>query len=312
MTPIARLAARAATTLLACAGIVAAQNPAQQGTAALNDLLRQAHQLSARGEQDSALALYTTAMAAAPSSYQPHVGAGVALDLMGRYTEARQHLVTALGLVPAAEKAGVLRTMAISFAFQNDCAGAARSDRQAFDEQLAAHDYSSAAEIANELARICLEAGSVDRAYEWYQRGHTTALLQPALTDSARTLWEFRWEHAEARIAARRGLPAAARQHIAAAKALLDRGLNPDQRRFFPYLTGYVAFHSGDYHGAIAELQQADQNDPFILALLAQAHEKTGDRAQAMELYRRILTIHTHNPVNAFARPLARSKVATE
>lgn len=308
MSPIARTLSRAAMTMLACAGAALAQNPALQGTPASSDLLRHARQLSAQGQQDSALATYLAAMKQSPGAHEPHVGAAVALDLMGRYAEARQHLASALALAPAARKPEVLKTFAISYAFESDCANAEKYERQAFDVQLAAKAFAAAAETANEAGRICLEAGDIDRAYEWYQRGHVTAFLQPQMSDSERTLWNFRWEHAEGRIAARRGVPAAARAHVAAAKALLDRGLNPDQRRFFPYLTGYVAFYSGDFHGAIAELQQADQRDPFILSLLAQASEKTGDTARAAELYRQILTINTHNPVNAFARPLARRK----
>ncbi len=80
--------------------------------------------------------------------------------------------------------------------------------------------------------------------------------------------------------------------------------------RFYPYLTGYVALYAGDYKTAIAELQKADQHDPFILSLLAQAFEKLGDNAQAMEYYRKVLASNAHNPTNAFARPLAKKKVA--
>ena len=63
---------------------------------------------------------------------------------------------------------------------------------------------------------------------------------------------------------------------LAAAKALLDAGKVPhNQKVFYPYLTGYVAFYAGNYKTAIEELQKADQKDPFILALLAQAYEKS-------------------------------------
>jgi hypothetical protein len=44
--------------------------------------------------------------------------------------------------------------------------------------------------------------------------------------------------------------------------------------------------------------------------LLAQAHEKSGDQAQAMEYYRKVLASNAHNPTNAFARPLAKKKLA--
>ena len=78
--------------------------------------------------------------------------------------------------------------------------------------------------------------------------------------------------------------------------------------RFYPYLSGYVAFYLGDYKTAIAELQKADQKDPFVLSLLAQAYEKSGDKAQALDYYRKVLTINSHSPTNAFARPLAKRK----
>jgi cytochrome c-type biogenesis protein CcmH/NrfG len=47
-----------------------------------------------------------------------------------------------------------------------------------------------------------------------------------------------------------------------------------------------------------------------VLSLLAQACEKSGDKKQAIEYYQKILTINLHNPSNAFARPLAKEKLA--
>ncbi len=69
-----------------------------------------------------------------------------------------------------------------------------------------------------------------------------------------------------------------------------------------------MAFYGEDYKTAIVELQKADQKDPFILSLLAQAYEKTGDKAKSVELYKQVLTINSHSPTNAFARPLAEQK----
>jgi hypothetical protein len=46
------------------------------------------------------------------------------------------------------------------------------------------------------------------------------------------------------------------------------------------------------------------------LSLSAQAYEKSGDKAQAIEYYKKVLTINLHNPSNAFARPLAKEKLA--
>jgi Tfp pilus assembly protein PilF len=69
--------------------------------------------------------------------------------------------------------------------------------------------------------------------------------------------------------------------------------------------------YGGAYKTAISELQKADQRDPFILVILAQAYEKSGDEVRAKEYYRKVLEINIHNPTNAFARPLARKKLQT-
>ncbi|GAC1689839.1 MAG: hypothetical protein NVS9B3_08460 [Gemmatimonadaceae bacterium] len=288
-----------------------AQNPAPQAPAGDTlDPVRQARALSSQGKHAEALKLLDRVLKKTPERADAHLAAGAALDLVGDYGAARAHIAKAIDLSAANAKIGALKMMAVSYAFEGKGGDAERYERQAFDTQVGAARYSDAAETANELASIYLEGGDAEHALEWYRRGFETALKIPAASDSARTLWEFRWEHAQARIAARQGKGADAQQHVAAARARLARGLLPDQARFLPYLLGYVAFYSGDNATAIAELQRADQRDPFILTLLAQAFERSGDTARAMELYQQVLTINIHNPTNAFARPLARKKAA--
>src|SRR5947207_8689471 len=130
------------------------------------------------------------------------------------------------------------------------------------------------------------------------------------MKDADKNLWAFRWAHAQARIAARRGQRDKAQKQVAAAKAALEKANNPDQAPFFPYLTGYVAFYRGDYKTAITELGKANQEDPFILLLLAESYEKSGDTPRAKEYYTQIMANNGHGPTNAFARPLARKKFA--
>lgn len=273
-------------------------------------LIKQGQQLDRGGDHARALGLYRQAVHVAPDFFAAHLALGMALDLDGHYDEARRHLAQAIDEAPPEGRVQALRAMAISYAFTRNAKEAATYEQRAIADQTARHDVNGAAETADELARIYLETGNTKAAYHWYRIGHETALTLPAMSDSASDLWAFRWEHAQARIAARSGDANAAEQHVRAAKAILDKGHIPDQARFFPYLTGYVAFYRGDYSAAITELAAADQHDPFILSLLAQAHEKAGDTAAATDLYRTILTIDTHNPPSAFARPLAMHKLA--
>ena len=119
----------------------------------------------------------------------------------------------------------------------------------------------------------------------------------------------MRWAHAQARIAARRGQADTAAEHVAAVQAIVEKGTNTGQEPQLAYLRGYVAFHLGDAAGAIAALEGADHEDPFILLLLAQAHERTGDIAAARDFYSRVMASTSHALTAAIARPTARERL---
>lgn len=274
------------------------------------NLVKQGQKLNSEGKQAEAIALYRQALQISPNLYEAHLAMGVALDLQGKYDEARVHLNKAIVLATPDQQPQALRTMAVSYAFEGKSREAEKYEKQVFDGRAGTQDFSGAGEIANEMGRIALESGDLDAAYKWYQIGYQTALRKPSLEETYKQLWEFRWAHAQARIAARRGQADEAQKQVTAAKAALEKAKNPEQERFYPYLTGYVAFYLGDYKTAIADLQKADQRDPFIQALLAQAYEKSGDQAKAMDCYRKVMDANNHNPANAFARPLARKKLA--
>jgi tetratricopeptide (TPR) repeat protein len=274
------------------------------------DLVKQGQKLNGKGQQDEAIKLYRQALEISPNLYEAQLGAGIALDLKGNYAEAREYFTKAIQSAPPEKKQQALRAMAVSYAFEKNSTEAAKLEQQVIDAKMAVHDFTGAAEIANELARIELESGDTTVAYKLYKTGYETALQKPDLTPADKNLWLFRWESAQARIAARGGKTAEAQGHLAAAKAALDKANNPDQAQFFPYLTGYVAFYTGDYKTAITDLKTANQNDPLILALLAEAYEKSGDATQASDYYRKVLASNAHNPTNAFARPLAKEKLA--
>jgi tetratricopeptide (TPR) repeat protein len=300
-----------AGTILLSAAIAAAQPPAgSAGPGAGADLVAQGQQKLREGQHDEALALFRQAAEKAPDAVSPRIQAGVVLDLQGKYAEARRDLQRAIDISKAPEdKARAQRSMAMSYAFEGNCAGAAKYEAPLYEGYLGAKDFFNAGEIANELARVCLESGSLDEAAAWYKKGHDAGVQEAGITPARKDLWEFRQEHALARLAARRGQQAEAQKHVVAAKAAFDRGTNPEQAPFVPYLVGYVAFYGGDYKTALAELQKGNQNDPFILSLMAQCHEKLGDQASATTLWKKVLASNAHNPTGAFSRPLARQRL---
>jgi tetratricopeptide (TPR) repeat protein len=301
---------RIAFSLILLAAVCFAQQPASVAPpGSPEDLVQQGTKLTRDGKLDEALGMYRQALDKSPDLYEAHFETGVVLDLKGDYSEAREHFKKAIDVAPAKSKQQALRAMAMSYAFEGNGSKAEEFEAAVLNLRLAARDWVQAAETCNELARIYLESGDLDNALKWYQTGYDTARRKTDLTDADKNLWLFRWESAQARIAARRGQAADAQQHVGAAKAALDKANNPDQMRFYPYLTGYVAFYTGDYRTAIAELQKADQRDPLNLVLLGEAYEKSGDGAQTKEYYQKVLEINIHNPTNAFARPLAKKKL---
>jgi len=284
--------------------------------------MRQAQQLMREGKTDEALAAVRAQLKASPDSPQVASAAGNLLDLMGRGTEARQAFQKAIDLAgtPAA-KANAERAMAMSYAFDSDCKNTAKYEQMVFDywvTQTSADPHNAwyqQGEMADEAARVCIDAGDLDTAYKYYKLGFDAGIREPDIPPARRALWDYRWEHAQARIAARRGNHAEAEKHVAAARAALERitaadaGQGNQQKQFFPYLTGYVAFYAGDYKTALADFQQASTNDPFIQCMIGQTYEKLGEKEKAMEAYRKAAATSAHNPPAAYARPYARKKL---
>jgi tetratricopeptide (TPR) repeat protein len=270
--------------------------------------LQDADKLLSSGDVAGAVAALQKIVAASPSLFEARLPLGRALDLEGRHADARVHLEQALRLASDDEqRTDALIALGISYAFESKPDEAARYYQRAFDAAMQADDRAAAAGRANALGRIYLESGNVRKAEEWYRTGFETAKKIPGLPASQAALWEMRWHNAMGRIAARRGQRDAALKHAAEAKSLLDRGGNENQAVFYPYLLGYIAFFSKDYKGAIEELLKGDQQDPFVLGLIAQSYQRLGDNARAEEYFRKVMAIPAHSINSAFARPLARA-----
>jgi tetratricopeptide (TPR) repeat protein len=275
------------------------------------EFIKQGQQLMHEGKLDDALALYRQALQASPDSLPANIAAGSVLDLMGRGEEARKYFQKAIESAATPEqKATAHRAMAMSYAFDGNCGKTVEYEQQVnYDGSV--KDFFQEGEIADEAARVCIDSGDLDAAYLWYDLGHDIGLMEPDIKPARVDLWNFRWEHAQARIAARRGNQAEAQKHVAAAKAILDKGTNPEQAQFFPYLQGYVAFYGGDYKTALEELLKANQNDPFIQCMIGQTYEKLADKDKALEYYRKASAAISHNPPAAYAVPFAKKKLVS-
>ncbi|MCU1330792.1 MAG: Tetratricopeptide 2 repeat protein [Bryobacterales bacterium] len=246
------------------------------------------------------------------------MGKAIQLDLDGKGSEARALIQKEIdqATTPAA-KAAAQRAMAMSWGFDANCSGAVEYEQMVIaywvtrEKEEPANAFYQQGEMANEAARVCIDSGDLNMAQTWYRKGTELGLKEPGISADRKALWAYRLAHAEARIAARRGNRREAEKQIAAARSALDgmTTLRAQQEPFLPYLTGYVAFYLGDTVRAIADLEKANQSDPFIQCLLGQAWEKQGDSGKAKEFYTRALQTTAHNPPAAYAKPFARKKL---
>jgi tetratricopeptide (TPR) repeat protein len=246
------------------------------------------------------------------------------LDSQGKTKEARVIFQRLIDEAPdAAAKAASQRAMAMSFAFDGDCANTVKYEEMVIaywktrEQAEPQNAFYQQGEMANEAARICIDVGELDVAEKLYRRGTELGLKEPEPRTHPKSLWDYRLAHALARLAARRGNASEAQRQVAEARRILDSDstMARAQERFYPYLTGYVALYTNNLKVAEAELNRAlaiqgNQNDPFMTLLLAMTYERLGDTDKAKTLYEKSYSLATaHNPPSAFARPYTRKKL---
>ncbi|MEX2181934.1 MAG: hypothetical protein WD771_07825 [Gemmatimonadaceae bacterium] len=244
------------------------------------------------------------------------------LDAEGDHAAARALFQTLIDNAPTpAARAQAQRRLALSHAYDGNCARTIELEEQVIaywvtrraEEPQNAHYQEG--EMANEAARICLDAGSLDEAERMYRRGSDLGNAEPEPRTHPRSLWDFRLAHALARIAARRGNAVEAQRWIVEARRALDSdsAMAADQRQYLPYLIGYVALYTNDLATAERELTVAMglmRNDPFQVVLLGMTYERMGNQAKATELFERAYMMSTgSNPPNVYSRRFTREKM---
>lgn len=244
------------------------------------------------------------------------------LDVEGRHQESRAIFQALIDNAPSpAEKAAVQRRLAMSYAYDGNCAKTIELEEQVIAYWVTRRDaepqnaHYQEGEMANEAARVCIDAGSIDEAERMYRRGSDLGNREPEPRTHPRSLWDYRLAHALARVAARRGNAADAARHVAEARRALDSDpkMAEAQEQYFPYLVGYVALYTDDLATAERELTRAMTqmaNDPFMVVLVGMTYEKQGNAAKARELYEKAYEMSTgSNPPNVYARAFTRKKL---
>ena len=226
------------------------------------DIARRAYQLQQAGDYAAAVEAYRAFLQLRPDEPGARSNLGASLVRLGRYDEAIEEYRTAEKLLPGEPRIG----MNLALAYQKS-----GRIREAADKFAALHAVMPQERQVTLLLADCdLRLGNYDRVID---------LLRPL----------EREDPADLATAYMLGTALIRTQRIAEGGALLDRILRSGESAEARFLLGTQLYESGDYPGAVKELQKAVALNPALpqlqsyygLALL-----NTGDPAGAAAAFR--------------------------
>ena len=266
-------------------------------------------------DADKARAAFRRADEIGPPS--PRVRAFLANEdlVAGEYEKARRTFLDVEKSLPKGSAPFAVRYgLAFSYLYE----GRVDPALEALQTYLAEYRDSGAAQgfpevfIWNSIARVNLENGRLDAAMKAYEKGYES-VPGSSLPEDQKQVWLGRLQHGRCRVLAKMGKHEQAWTEALEVKKMIDDG-GEAGKQYLPawhYLAGYLKLEAGDYDAAIAELKQADAQDPFHQLLLARAYEKKGARAEARTAYQAVVDSGQNNIERALAYPEAKRKLAS-
>jgi tetratricopeptide (TPR) repeat protein len=264
---------------------------------------------------EKAAVAFRKADAIGPES--PRVRAFLANDdlLRGEYDKARRTFLDVEKTLPKGSAPFAVRYgLAFSYLYE----GQVDPALSALHTYLAEYKDSGAAQgfpevfIWNSIARINLENGRLDEAMKAYEKGYES-VPGSSLPEDQKQLWLGRLQHGKCRVLAKMGKHEEAWKEALGVKKMIDDA-GETGKQYLPawhYLAGYLKLEAGDYPAAVAELKQADRDNPFHQLLLARAYEKAGEPSRARKAYRAVVDSQQNGLERALAYPEAKRKLAS-
>jgi tetratricopeptide (TPR) repeat protein len=258
------------------------------------------------GRFDDSIVQYRKALAIDPHFIASHFGISADLMYSGKPSEAAAELQK---IIDQSRNDGELR-----LALFGQCVVAADSGKldgalQAIDKEYAvAEKKSDVAAMAADLQAkglIVLESQKYDEAakvFEHSQQLISDSALSQEIKDNAKLGHHFNL----AAVAIAKKDFAAAKTHADEFRKGAEASKNPAQLKQSHELAGRLALAQKDYEKAIAELAQANQQDPRNLYRMGQAYQGKGEAVKAHEFYNQAAGFNSLPQLNyAFIRTKA-------
>ena len=263
------------------------------------------------GRFDESIAQYRKALAQDPHFVGSH--SGIAGDLMyqGKHGQA---IVEAQKLEGAARNDGERRfailTRALVYVDQGKTDQALREMEKeyAFDSKLG--DPAQMAADATTIGIILVDAGKPDQAQKRFQQAldlQVNSGLPPEAKEDAKLAHHYNL----GRVALAKNDLATAKSEAAEYLKGAEAKQNTTRIQQGHELVGTIALKEKNFDQAISELEQASQQDPYAVYVLALAYQGKGDKAKAAELFKQAAESYTLPTLNyALIRAKAKQSAA--
>src|SRR6266852_365764 len=237
------------------------------------------------GKFDESIAQYRKALSVDPHFAASHFGISADLTYMSKPEDAAAELQK---MADQARNDGELRTALFGMAVLASDGGKFDKAVQAMDKEYAvaekkndvaamAADLQAKGNIIAEMQKYDAAAQTFDRSLQMIE----TSTLSQEIKDNAKLLHHFNL----AGLAIAKKDYAAAQTHADEFRQGAEASKNPAQIKQAHELAGRIALARKDYGPALAELEQANQQDPRNLYRLGQAYQGKGDNGEAQKYF---------------------------
>lgn len=258
------------------------------------------------GKFDDSIVQYRKALSIDPHFVPSHFGIAADLMYLGKPAEAQAELDT---MASQARNDGELRTALFGMAVVASDSGKFDKAQQQMDKEYAvAEKKSDTAAMAADLqakGNIALAAQNYSQAKQHFDRSLQLtegSTLSSEIKENAKRAHHFNLTV----IAIGNKNYAEAKTHAEEFQKGAEASTNSAQIKLSHELWGRIALAEKNYDSAIAELDQANQQDPANLLRLGQAYGAKGDAAKAKEYFARAAAFNSLPQLNyAFIRTKA-------
>ncbi|HET6836737.1 MAG TPA: tetratricopeptide repeat protein [Gemmatimonadales bacterium] len=265
------------------------------------------------GRFDESITQYRKALSIDPHFTASNFGIASNLIFQNRHDEAiaESRKLDKTARDDAARRLAMF-TRTLAYVDQGETDAALKEMQNQYDLGAKIGDTAAMAADAVSMGDILLEAGTPDAALKRYEQA-LNLRLKSGLPDEVKEDAKLAHHYNGGRVALKKNDVARAKVE---AKAYLDGAAakNNDTRiRQAHALAGMIALREKKYDEAISELGQADQQDPYVIYLVALAQQGKGDQTRARQTFKRAAEMYLLPTLNyALIRAKAKAQSAPQ